>query len=121
MIRELDSALPAAPLPRPFPAWARLRQPPERATDAAFLAGAGLGCLHAMARSEDPPATLWRQRLALTAAAASARMAGRREDEAALRDAWYCAARAILARPGASSTPGSVSPSAPPRSLATGC
>jgi hypothetical protein len=88
MIREAIAALPTAPQPRPFPSWARLGRPPERTTDAAFLAGAGLGSLHAIARSEDPPATLWRQRLALTAAA-SARMAGRREDETALRDAWY--------------------------------
>ncbi|SDR63991.1 Protein of unknown function [Rhizobiales bacterium GAS113] len=58
--------------------------------DAAFLAGAGLGALDGIVRSDAPWAGAWRQRLALMcAAAASARMAGRREDEASLRDAWY--------------------------------
>ncbi|SDR64303.1 Protein of unknown function [Rhizobiales bacterium GAS113] len=57
--------------------------------DAAFLAGAGLAALDGIVRSDAPWAGAWRQRLALSAAAASARMAGRREDEASLRDAWY--------------------------------
>ncbi|SDR63384.1 Protein of unknown function [Rhizobiales bacterium GAS113] len=55
--------------------------------DAAFLAGAGLGALDGIVRANPPWAGAWRQRLAL--AAAAARMAGRREDEASLRDAWY--------------------------------
>ncbi|SEF12342.1 Protein of unknown function [Rhizobiales bacterium GAS191] len=56
--------------------------------DAAFLAGAGLAALDSIVRANPPWAGAWRQRLALAAAAASARMAGRREDEASLRDAW---------------------------------
>ncbi|SEE77750.1 Protein of unknown function [Rhizobiales bacterium GAS191] len=56
--------------------------------DAAFLAGAGLAALDSIVRSDAPWAGVWRQRLALSAATASCQMAGRREDEAALRDAW---------------------------------
>ena len=56
------------------------------ALDAAFLAGAGLGALDACLRLAPPWAGVWRNRLALTAAAASMRLIGRREDEAALRD-----------------------------------
>jgi hypothetical protein len=41
------------------------------------------------ARNEHPLGELWRQRLALINAAALAGQAGRTEDEAALRDAWY--------------------------------
>ena len=56
----------------------------------AFQAGAALGA----ARRARPPAGAgwagaWRQRLALRCAAASMRLAGRAEDEAALRDAWH--------------------------------
>ncbi|SEF02690.1 Protein of unknown function [Rhizobiales bacterium GAS188] len=57
--------------------------------DAAFLAGAGLAALDSIVCANPPWAGAWRQRLALSAAASSAGMAGRREDEAALRDAWY--------------------------------
>ena len=68
-----------------FPAWARggARGPGE----AAFLAGAALGHLDAIVRSNPPWSGLLRRRLALAAAAASTRRAGRGEDEAALRDA----------------------------------
>jgi hypothetical protein len=84
---------PPGPVPalRPLPSWARpASRPPERedAVDAAFLAGAGLGALDGIVRSDAPWAGAWRQRLALMCAAASCQMAGRREDEAALRDAW---------------------------------
>jgi hypothetical protein len=45
--------------------------------------------LHPIARAEHPLGSLWRQRLALSCAAALAGQGGRTEDEAALRDAWY--------------------------------
>jgi Protein of unknown function (DUF1403) len=92
MIRADSAALKIAiPTPR-VPAWAR---PDDRgqagesaALEAAFLAGAGLGALDAFLRLAPPWAGVWRRRLALQAAAASMRPIGRREDEAALRDAW---------------------------------
>jgi len=56
--------------------------------DAAFAAGAGLAALDAIVRAEPAFAGVWRQRQALAAAAATLRLMGRREDEAALRDAW---------------------------------
>src|SRR5271166_805491 len=92
MIRADSTALKIAfPTPR-APAWARPgdRAPAgERAAlEAAFLAGAGLGALDAFLRLAPPWTGVWRRRLALQAAAASMRLIGRREDEAALRDAW---------------------------------
>jgi hypothetical protein len=57
--------------------------------EAAFLAGAGLALLDARVRAEPPFTGVWRQRLALEAAAASARILRRGEDEAMLRDAFY--------------------------------
>lgn len=65
-----------------------------RDIDAAFLAGAGIAALDAMVRENPPWSGVWRQRLALKAAAASVRAAGRREDACMLRDAYY------LRRPG---------------------
>lgn len=53
-----------------------------------FSAGAALAVLDPIARSEDPVGTLWRQRLALAAAAAVSGLEGRREGEAQLRDAF---------------------------------
>src|SRR5271169_4670230 len=73
----------------PFPAWARAKNPPESEAEAGFLAGAALARLDAIVRETPPSAGAWRQRLALAAAAASVRQAGRREDEAALRDALH--------------------------------
>lgn len=73
----------------PFPAWARVRTPPESAGDAGFLAGAALAALHPVAHSEHPLGQLWRQRLALGCAVVLVGHAGRTEDEASLRDAWY--------------------------------
>ncbi|SDR59558.1 Protein of unknown function [Rhizobiales bacterium GAS113] len=87
-----DSPPPGPLTPRPLPSWARPALGPpegeEDAVDAAFLAGAGLAALDSIVRSDAPWAGAWRQRLALRCAAASCQMAGRREDEAALRDAW---------------------------------
>ncbi|MEI9402619.1 DUF1403 family protein [Mesorhizobium argentiipisi] len=60
------------------------------ATDAAavFMAGAALNALDVLVRSDPPWAGAWRQRLALRNAVAAVRLAGRIEDEAALRDVW---------------------------------
>jgi Protein of unknown function (DUF1403) len=85
--------LPAAS-PVPLPGWARAVNPPETDAEAAFLAGAALSRLDAIVRENPPWGGVWRQRLALRAAAANVRRAGRTEDEAALRDAFH------LSRPG---------------------
>ena len=85
--------LPAAS-PPPLPAWARAVNPPETEAEAAFLVGAALARLDAIIRQNLPWAGVWRQRLALSAAAANVRRAGRTEDEFALRDAFH------LNRPG---------------------
>ncbi|MER8563209.1 DUF1403 family protein [Mesorhizobium sp. M0578] len=77
------------------PSW--LRRAVETAQtleDAAIASGAVLGALDALVRRQERWAGAWRQRLALGAAAATVRQAGRTEDEAALRDA------VLLTRPG---------------------
>jgi hypothetical protein len=71
------------------PSWALPGGPADRDTDAAFCAGAALNSLDFFVRSEPVFSGAWRQRLALKCAAAAVRLAGRSEDEAALRDAWY--------------------------------
>ena len=85
----------AAPLPplAPFglpglPAWAQQRGRAADAAEAAFLAGSALTSLDVLVRSAPAWAGAWRQRQALAGAAAALRLAGRTEDEAALRDAW---------------------------------
>lgn len=83
MIR-LDSATAS-----PVPAWAITSAGAPNDGDAAFRAGAALGVLDTLARAQPAWANAWRQRLALSCAAASMRLAGRPEDAAALRDAWY--------------------------------
>ena len=93
-IHSLPTALPVA-----FPAWARPKNPPESEAEAAFLTGAALSRLDAIVRENPPWAGVFRQRLALAAAAASVARAGRAEDEAALRDALH------LTRPGADPGP----------------
>src|SRR5271166_1210785 len=90
----LSAASPAA-----VPAWARAANAPESEAEAAFLAGAALARLDAIVRENPPWAGVWRRRLALSAAAANVRRAGRTEDEAALRDAFH------LTRPGADPGP----------------
>ncbi|MBZ9982475.1 MULTISPECIES: DUF1403 family protein [unclassified Mesorhizobium] len=87
MIR-LDPATASPAAPPTVPAWALAVGTPSDA-DAAFQAGAALAALDALARAQASWAGAWRQRLALRCAAASMRLAGRAEDEAALRDAWY--------------------------------
>ncbi|MEI9425981.1 DUF1403 family protein [Mesorhizobium sp. Cs1299R1N1] len=74
--------------PSTVPAWALPPGGAPNDADAAFQAGAALGALDTLARAEHSWAGAWRQRLALRSAAASMRLAGRAEDEAALRDAW---------------------------------
>ena len=49
------------PRPRRFPAWARAENPPETEAEAAFLAGAALARLDAIARENRPWAGVWRQ------------------------------------------------------------
>jgi Protein of unknown function (DUF1403) len=79
----------------PLPGWARpeastTAQPPVTSSDeAAFRAGAALALLDIRVRADAPFAGVWRRRLALKAAAASARIARRGEDEASLRDAFF--------------------------------
>src|SRR5271169_6331782 len=75
--------------PPPFPGWARAVHAPETEAEAAFLAGAALARLDAIVRDNPPWAGVFRQRLALSAAAASVARAGRAENEAALRDAFH--------------------------------
>ena len=79
----------APPTTAPCPAWARPGIPPETEAEAAFLAGAALARLDALVRADPPWFGVWRNRLALGAAAASVARAGRGEDEAALRDAFH--------------------------------
>ncbi len=102
MLDRADSpgtqSLPTAS-PGAFPAWARGKNPPESAAEAAFLAGAALFRLDAVVRENPPWAGVFRRRLGLSAAAASVLRAGRAEDEARLRDAFH------LARPGADPGP----------------
>ncbi|WP_158816057.1 DUF1403 family protein [Methylocapsa sp. S129] len=92
MIRADSTALKIAVTTPQTPAWARPGEGApageSAALEAAFLAGAGLGALDAFLRLAPPWAGVWRRRLALTAAVASVSLIGRREDEAALRDAW---------------------------------
>jgi hypothetical protein len=79
-------------VPPPLPGWARLEATgPDTSTDtgAAFQAGAALAALDSRVRTEVPFGGVWRRRLALKAAAASARIARRGEDEATLRDVFF--------------------------------
>ena len=92
-------APPAVPMAR-VPAWLRRAIPDAQNVagkdvgDIALAAGAAIGALDAVVRRDEKWAGAWRQRLALAAAAVTAKQAGRVEDESALRDA------VLLARPG---------------------
>src|SRR5215471_13526908 len=81
--------LPPPPSVPSFPSWARVRATSKTPQDVGFLAGAAMAALHPIACHDHPIGVLWRQRLALANTAVLARHAGRTEDEAALRDAWY--------------------------------
>jgi hypothetical protein len=83
--------------PPSAPAWARpdgsWRELSE--AEALFFAGAALAALDPVVRSDPPWAGAWRRRLALKSTAAVVqKLLNRREDEAALRDAF------ALAKPG---------------------
>ena len=88
-----------------LPGWLRRAVPDARSLaaegfgpnpleDIAIAAGAAIGALDTVVRRHERWTGAWRQRLALAAAAVTARQAGRVEDEAALRDA------VLLPRPG---------------------
>ena len=91
------SILPPPPLPAPVwpepPGWAVMGRAvgPE---DAAFRAGAALAHLQGLRTQPGLPIALWRDRLALEAAAATVRFSGRAEGVTELRDTLH------LARPG---------------------
>jgi hypothetical protein len=98
-------AAPAAPPSVALPGWLRRAVPdpqslaakgfgPNPLEDIAIAAGAAIATLDTVVRRHERWAGAWRQRLALAAAAVTARQAGRVEDEAALRDA------VLLTRPG---------------------
>ncbi len=76
---------PASPV-RPVPGWVRTKSQSDQALDAAFQAGASLAALDPIAHDTLPWSGVFRQRLALQAAAASLRLLGRREDLGQLRD-----------------------------------
>ncbi|WP_246707217.1 DUF1403 family protein [Mesorhizobium sp. NZP2077] len=84
----------------PVPAWLRRAIPDAQnlagkgVEDVTLAAGATIGALDAVVRRQERWAGAWRQRLALSAATATAKQAGRVEDESALRDA------VLLTRPG---------------------
>ncbi|BCG82725.1 MULTISPECIES: DUF1403 family protein [unclassified Mesorhizobium] len=86
--------------PVPVPTWLRRSVPDAQGLagkdvdDVAFAAGAAIGALDAVVRRQERWAGAWRQRLAISAAAATAKQAGRVEDESAVRDA------VLLTRPG---------------------
>ncbi|MER8944293.1 DUF1403 family protein [Mesorhizobium sp. M0915] len=100
--------LAAVPSTVPFttvPAWLRRAVPDAQSLagkgvglnaleDVALAAGAAIGALDAVVRRQERWAGAWRQRLALSAGAVTAKQAGRVEDEGALRDA------VLLTRPG---------------------
>ena len=71
------------------PPWARPRGEVLYDVDAAYLAGAALNSLDNLVRREPIWAGVWRQRLALRAAAAATRWVGRREAAGALRDGHF--------------------------------
>jgi hypothetical protein len=91
-IPQAPDAQTVLPVPPPLPGWARIDAPlADTGTDAgaAFQAGAALAMLDCRVRADVPFAGVWRRRLALKAAAASARIARRGEDEATLRDVFF--------------------------------
>jgi Protein of unknown function (DUF1403) len=71
-----------------MPCWARIPDQLRDSQQAAFQTGAALAVLNSRVMAEPVFAGVWRRRLALKAAAASARMARRAECEEMLRDAF---------------------------------
>jgi hypothetical protein len=92
MIRTQNQGLGTSqpvPVLSPFPGWARHDTSPTDPAEAAFAAGAALAALSARVHAAAPWSGVWRRRLALKAAAASARMMRRGEDELLLRDSFF--------------------------------
>lgn len=88
MKKRFDPPVQRPPVPS-VPVWARPSGADAGEVEAAYMAGAALGALDGLVRAAPPWLGAWRHRLALKAAVASLKVMGRREDEAALRDAWY--------------------------------
>ena len=93
----------SAPVPAvALPGWLRRAVPDTQNLAAkgieeiAIAAGAAFGALDAVVRRQERWAGVWRQRLALAAAAVTTRQAGRVEDEAALRDALLLTGSAMM-------------------------
>lgn len=93
------AAGPVVALPLPPPRWLRAAGAQDM-EEAAFFSGAALAHLTLTLATPDLPHPLWRERLALSAAEACARLTGRRERAADLRDAVH------LTRPGEQPGPG---------------
>ena len=88
VLPSMETLPPALVVPR----WAQPSSPVENESDAAFMAGSALNSLDNLVRSNPVWAGLWRDRLALKCAVSAVRLAGRNEDEAALRDSvLFCA------------------------------
>jgi hypothetical protein len=86
--------MPASPrsfpeLPPKFPALPAWARPGRAGEDPAFLAGAALAAIDPIARSAHPLSTLWRRRLALKAAENLAKLQGRPESAADIRDHFF--------------------------------
>lgn len=78
----------SSPVPK-VPLWARPRGLVLHDADALYVAGAALNCLDNLVRGDFVWAGVWRQRLALQCATAAVNLAGRREDQSALRDTHF--------------------------------
>lgn len=76
------------PMMPPLPGWIS-SAPTETLEVAAFRSGAALAHLSLVTAAPDFPSALWRDRLALEAAAVCAGLAGRHEGARALRDALH--------------------------------
>lgn len=91
MLGRMDTLAPNTPTasvwPSHLPRWTRLRAHGFTESDAAFVAGIALKSLDGLIRADPPWLGCWRDRLALKSAAVAARMLGRGEEEAAIRDA----------------------------------
>lgn len=87
MLRRVAPLIPSPSSVRPVPGWVRTKPQSDQVLDAVFQAGASLAALDPIARATPAWNGVFRQRLALQAAAASLRLLGRREDVGQLRDA----------------------------------
>lgn len=91
MVRSMDSIttaqIPSSTWSAHLPSWAMARGRDIDERDAVFSAGIALKSLDDLIRADPPWMGCWRDRLALKSAAVAARMIGRNEEEAALRDA----------------------------------